>query len=134
MDYPGKLHGTRGKSGKEQKLSKPKRPATLDADDLELLDFLLREEEEHSKCWSVNETGETLAECGAGMGTSSVCQSRDRQQNLDRLLQLMSQHEELRDNEYYYTTISLLQVAICLCLSIGKLANSNLPVINIAGA
>ena len=113
MDYPRKLHGTRGKSEKEQEPSKPKRPATLDADDLELLDFLLREEEEHSKC---HQTGETLVECGAEMGTSSVCQSRDRQQNLDRLLQLMSPQAEIRDYEF-------LQVDICLCLSFEKLEN-----------
>ena len=128
---PRTLHGMvprpvgRGKARKEQKPSKPKCPV-LDAVneapiDWELLDFLLREEEEHYKCWSVNQAGETLAECGAGMGTSSVCQSQDRQQTLDRLLQ-MSPHAEIYD-------VDFLQVENCLCLTcwIEKLASSNLP-------
>ena len=124
-DYPQKLHGTRGKAERRPRSSRPQRSATLDVEDLELLDFLLREEDEHSKC---RQTKEGLVECGAKTGTSSVCQSQDRQQTLDRLLQ-MSPHAEIYD-------VDFLQVENCLCLTcwIEKLASSNLPAKNIAGA
>ena len=111
----------RGKARKEPKVPMPQCPV-LDAVneapiDWELLEFLLDEDEAHHKCWSVNKAGEVLAKCVAKEGTSSVCQSQDRERTLDGLLQLMTKHDELRDNEYYYTAVTLLQVD-CLFISV----------------
>ena len=61
--------------------------------------------------------GEVLAKCIAKEGTSSVCQSKDRERTLDGMLQLMTKHDELRDNEYFYTAVTLLQVH-CLLISV----------------
>ena len=111
----------RGKARKEPKVPMPQCPV-LDAVneapiDWELLDFLLEEDEAHYKCWTVNEAGEALAKCIAKEGTSSVCQSKDRERTLDGMLQLMTNHDELRDNEYFYTAVTLLQVN-CLLISV----------------
>ena len=111
----------RGKARKEPRVPMPQCPV-LDAVneapiDWELLDFLLAEDEAHYKCWTVNEAGEALAKCIAKEGTSSVCQSKDRERTLDGMLQLMTNHDELRDNEYFYTAVTLLQVH-CLLKSV----------------
>ena len=112
----------RGKAKKEPKVPMPQCPV-LDAVneapiDWELLDSLLAEDEAHYKCWTINEAGEALAKCIAKEGTESVCQNKDRERTLDGMLHLMTNHDELRDNEYFYTAVTLLQVLHCLHKSV----------------
>ena len=112
----------KGKAKKEPKVPMPQCPV-LDAVneapiDWELLDSLLAEDEAHYKCWTINEAGEALAKCIAKEGTESVCQSKDRERTLDGMLHLMTNHDELRDNEYFYTAVALLQVLHCLHKSV----------------
>ena len=97
--------------------------------DWDLLESLLEEDEAHYKCWTVNEAGEALAKCIAKEGTSSVCQSKDRERNLDGMLQLMTKHDDLRDNEYFYTAVKLQQVKLFAYICQFEIENLKAPFI-----